>query len=321
MGTRARVGYAAVLLAACSWGLWPLILRRAEAIATMPAALESAIVMSVVVLASAPFAVRDQVRRSGAPRRLGDWGFMAWLGVGDALNMLLFFAAYQRTSVAVAVLTHYLTPLFVAVTAPLILREKARPRTGVAVVIAFAGLALLLQPWAAERRATDAVGALLGAGSAVFYASNVLTMKRIAGVFTNAELLFFHTLVSLPILFFAIPSGAVASAHPAAVGLVALGGLGPGALGAFLFVFGLKRIPASHASTLTLLEPLVAILLGALVFGESLGFWAIVGAGAILTGARLVVSGGDGGGEGVAAETRGLSPAQPQEQGTLRDGR
>ena len=49
---------------------------------------------------------------------------MAWLGVGDALNAYFFFEAYQRTSVAIAVLTHYLAPLFIAIGAPLLLRER-----------------------------------------------------------------------------------------------------------------------------------------------------------------------------------------------------
>ena len=36
------------------------------------------------------------------------------------MNVLLFFAAYKLT-IAVSVLTHYLTPIFVALAAPLLL--------------------------------------------------------------------------------------------------------------------------------------------------------------------------------------------------------
>jgi drug/metabolite transporter (DMT)-like permease len=49
-------------------------------------------------------------------------------------------------------------------------------------------------------------------------------------------------------------------------------------------------MPAAHASTLTLLEPLVGVLLGAAVFGEPLGVPAIVGGALILGGAYAVVT-------------------------------
>jgi drug/metabolite transporter (DMT)-like permease len=253
----------------------------------MPAALQSAVVMSVLVLASLPIMRRDHVE---AKARLADWLVVAWLGVSDALNVLLFFAAYQRTTVAIAVLTHYLTPIFVALAAPLLVHEKLRARTFGAVAIAFVGLTLLLEPW---RRASgaDLVGAALGAGSAVFYASNVLFTKRLVPVFSGSELMFFHGLVSVPLLFACVPISDYAAVSGRSLAYVLGGALGPGALGGLLFVWGLRRVPASHASVLTLLEPFVAVLLATLVLGESVGRLPILGGVLILAGAAVVVSG------------------------------
>jgi drug/metabolite transporter (DMT)-like permease len=56
------------------------------------------------------------------------------------------------------------------------------------------------------------------------------------------------------------------------------------------FVWGLRRIRASHASTLTLLEPLVAVLVAAVVFGERLSAIALGGGVLIVFGAAAVVS-------------------------------
>ena len=115
------VGYTLVALAACSWGTWPLILRAAERIAPMSAAFESSILMFVVACVSGPLVFRDRVRRKAT---FPEWLGVAWLGVADALNDYFFFAAYQKTSVAIAVLSHYLAPLFVALSAPLVLGER-----------------------------------------------------------------------------------------------------------------------------------------------------------------------------------------------------
>jgi DME family drug/metabolite transporter len=72
--------------------------------------------------------------------------------------------------------------------------------------------------------------------------------------------------------------------------LVLLGGaVGPGAIAGLLFVYGLRKMPANHASTLTLLEPLVAVVLGAMFLGETLAAIGILGGLLILAGAFLVV--------------------------------
>lgn len=282
--TRSRaLGYALVAIAAMGWGTWPLILKNAP----MPPALQSAVMMTVLTVVSLPVMLRDRVRIKPT---LAQWVGVAWLGIGDALNVVLFFGAYQRTTVAIAVLTHYLTPIFVAVAAPLVLGEKARARTFAAVVVAFAGLVLLLQPWRVGLSRDDVVGAMLGAGSAVFYASNVLVNKRLVKAFSGSEMMFFHGLVATPLLFALVPSHEYALVSKGALAVVMMGALGPGALGGLLFVWGLRRIAASHASVLTLLEPFVAVLLAAAIMGESLGIVAFVGGALILGGAVMVVT-------------------------------
>src|SRR4051812_10246340 len=109
--------YAAVAGAACAWGSWSLVLRRAEGIGPMSAAIESTIVMGVLTLVSGVTALRDRIA-GRAPWRARAW--VTLLGFSDALNLILFFAAYKLT-VAVAVLAHYLTPVFVAVASPVLL--------------------------------------------------------------------------------------------------------------------------------------------------------------------------------------------------------
>ena len=251
----------------------------------MPASLQSAIVMGVLTVVSAPFMLKDRLAVRATRR---DWLGVVWLGVSDAANMALFFAAYQRTSVAIAVLTHYLAPIFVALTAPFVLKERASTKTYGAVAIAFTGLVLLLEAWRAA--ANGIVGAALGAGSAVFYASNVLTNKRLAKVFSGSELMFFHGLVSVPILFALVPSSQYAQVGAGALLVVLAGAVGPGALAGLFFVWGLRRIPASHAGTLSLFEPLVAVLVAGALMGERVGGIGVVGGLLILAGALLVIS-------------------------------
>ncbi len=281
----AGVGYMMVAGAAASWGLWPLILRRAESFGPIAPELESAIALAALTVISGLAMTRDRIARP-APKLA--WAGVAWLGVSDALNVVFYFRAIQTTTVAVAVLTHYLAPLFVALAAPLVLGELVSKRTFAAVGIAFAGLVLLLEPWRASAGAS-LVGASFGAASAVFYASNVLFNKRLAPHFSGAELAFYHGAVAVPLLVTLVPRGAWALVDARAWAWLLAGGVGPGALGGLVFVWGLRRIAAAHAGALTLLEPLVAVVVGIVMFAEMPRPLGVVGAVLVLVGASMVV--------------------------------
>jgi DME family drug/metabolite transporter len=277
---------AAVAIAACAWGTWGLVIRRAEAIGPMPTVLQSAIVMAVITLVSGAASLRNRVARP-APWRARAW--VALLGATDALNVLLFFAAYKLT-IGVSVLTHYLTPVLVALASPLVLRERMTARTALAVALSFGGLASMLVPsGSASSGAVVLQSAALGAGSAVFYATNVVVNKFVVDAFSTSEVMFWHGVVATPLLTAFVPRSAWAAVDPHAATFLATASLGPGALAGLAFVWGLRRMPATHASTLTLLEPLVSVLLGAAVFGERLAPSALAGGLAILGGALLVM--------------------------------
>jgi drug/metabolite transporter (DMT)-like permease len=132
--------------------------------------------------------------------------------------------------------------------------------------------------------------AALGAGSAVFYASNVLVNKAVVGSFSTSQAMFWHGVVATLVGLLMVPPSAWAEINPRAVAYLAIVAIGPGALGGLAFVWGLRRMPAAHASTLTLLEPVVSLVLGAVVLGERVGAWAILGGSMILGAAVLVMT-------------------------------
>ncbi len=285
------VRYLAVALAAFMWGTWRFVLLAAERQVPggrLDAHVESTVVMLVVtVFGFCILAFEKKTERE--ERRVRDWVGVAWLGVADALNVLLLFAAYANTTVAIAVTTHYLAPIFVAALAPALLGERAHARTWVAVVGGVLGLALLLRPWSSELGSRDWIGAAAGAGSAVFYASNVIVNKRLVGKFSPVELMAFHGVVATPFLLALTPLHTFSALNARATLILALGGIGPGALGGILFIWALRRIKAAHASTLTLLEPLVAVSIAVVFLHEQLVAASWLGASVILVCAASVM--------------------------------
>jgi drug/metabolite transporter (DMT)-like permease len=287
-----RVAQLQVAVAAIAWGTWSIFLRPVS----IDARWSSAIALTAVTLAAAPllFDRRHRGPQHGPPRAAAEWGWIVALGGVDALNVGCFFGAMARTTVAVAVLTHYLAPLFVAIAAPRFLGTEPRRGTTLLATIALVGLALVLEPWRA-RGGVDAShtweGAFLGATSAVFYAANVLITKRIGGRFTPVEQLVYHAAISAPLLAVAAVVGGAALPSVDAVVRVAAAGAVVGAVAGLLFLRGLARIPAEQASMLTFLEPLTAVLVGWLHWHEAQSPLALLGGVVVLTaGAATVVS-------------------------------
>lgn len=281
-----RIGYVMVVLAAVQWGLWPLVLHTADSFRPTNAALQSAIVLLTMTIVTFPLLRVDRIATKANAR---EWLALAWLGFGDAMNVYFVFKAYAATSVGIAVTTHYLAPVLVAALSPFILRERPSARTWVAVAIALTGLAVMVRLWADDFSQGDLLGAGYGTASAIFYASNVLVNKRLAPVFSGTELMCFHGLVATPILALFVPHDAW-TLDPKAGLVLVVGGIGPGALGGLLFVWAIRKVPASHAMTLTLLEPLTAFVVGFAALRQAVSPISFVGGVLILIAAALVLS-------------------------------
>ncbi len=258
------LGTIAVVAAASSWGLWSLSVRPA-ALPAMTFGFVVFVVMGVVTLPA--------VLAASPPR----WSrralvLLALNGLFDAANVLTFFAAMQETTVAVAVLTHYLAPVLVAVLAPVVDREHVRGAIPGAVV-ACMGLTLVLEPWHGH---VNVAGAALGAASAVAYAANVFTVKRLVPLIGAARVISYHSFVAAVLMIpFAVGAGVVPGGR--ALAWTAGGAVVLGALAGVLFVRGLAIIGSSRAAMLAYAEPIVAVLVGALAWDEPVGRLAIVG--------------------------------------------
>lgn len=278
-GARSQLaGSALVAVAAASWGTWSLFLRPTH----LPATVTTPILFLVMGLVTLPVALR-------APRVAWDRatvGLVAANAAFDALNVVAYFSAIQYTTIEIAVLTHYLAPIAIALAAPRIDGVNT-PGAGLAAGIALTGLVVILEPWHAP--ADGAVlGAVLGAASAACYAGNVFTVRRIAARIGAARALCYHALLAAAVL------APLAVSHAgeltgARLGLLAIGAVVLGAASGVAFTVGLIRIGSARAAVLTFIEPLVAVGVGAAVWGEPLSPLSVVG-GALVLGAGLEVA-------------------------------
>jgi drug/metabolite transporter, DME family len=211
------------------------------------------------------------------------WTRIAVNGLLSALFQGCYFAAISLTSVSLATLvTIGGTPVIVAIA------EHARGRrtlgrAGVlTMAMALAGLGLLAgRPGGGFSEAAVLAGTglslLSGAG---FAAVTLIGTSPVTGLDELSLNGFGFTLGGLALLPLAAVSGGGLDFRPSlgSAGLLAALAIGPTAVAYTLYFRGLRKASASTAALLTLIEPLAAAVLAALVLGDRLSALGIAGA-------------------------------------------
>ncbi|MBJ6762019.1 EamA family transporter [Myxococcaceae bacterium JPH2] len=270
--------FAMVASGAILWGCWSLFLRS-TGLTGEQIALLALLAMSL----PAPFLLRREPLRDRRATLA-----LAAVGLADAGNTALFFAAVQRGPVAVAVLSHYLAPLLVALAAPWVLREPRSVRALVAGPVTLLGLGMLM---VRPGGGFSAMTAALGAGSALFYGVIILGSKEATRAWSPLAITSLHAPLSMVALLCVFGRGALPPALDVNVARVLAGGLVCGLGGSILFNAGLRRVPTAAAGALTYLEPLTAALLGWACFQEALTPVGVVGGVLVLAAGVWVAAG------------------------------
>jgi len=269
--------------------------------------------MAVGLALIAPFALRRLPRDLRASYRKGDWKLLALLVASEpCLYFLLESHALRFTTSSQAGVIVAAAPLLVALGARLFLGERmsAAGAAGLTLSIAgVAGLTLLGGP-PGSAPAANAVNAPLGnaleMGAMIAAAAYTLSSSRLGRRYSPWSLtalqLAAGALFFLPGLVFLIRDGwpgfpwasgigTQAGAAPvspwALVGVLAfLGSFVTLAAFAF-FNWGLSRLPAARASLFLNLIPVIAVLLGWVLLGESLSVVQCFCAAAVFGGVLL----------------------------------
>ncbi|HEX4830400.1 MAG TPA: EamA family transporter [Trebonia sp.] len=248
----------------------------------------------------------------GAPSRAGRrfpsgrraWTRIAVNGVLSAIFQATYFAAIAVSSVSLATLvTIGAAPVIVAV-AEQARGQRSLGRPGLlTLALALTGLALLtgLPSGGLSEGAVLASSGLALASAAGFAAITVLGTSPVPGLDELALNGYGFLLGGVVLLPVALAFGAPGAGSPglagvhlglAALGLLAALIIGPTAVAYTLYFRGLRTAPASTAALLTLVEPLAAAILAALVLGDRLGAVGIAGAAMLLAAvARTALAG------------------------------
>jgi drug/metabolite transporter (DMT)-like permease len=210
------------------------------------------------------------------------------LGIVQGAHWLLFFLAIKHGSVALAVLTFYTAPVFIAVAAPALLGERVSNVAVGALVPGGIGVALVALAGPGGGFSAWAVAA--GLGSAVTYAALVIVSKRLLRARARPlTVAFWDCLIGACVVAPALllVDRVLPADGPDWGAVLALGVVFTG-LSTLAYAMLLRRVTAQAAGVLTFLEPVAAVVLAAVLVDEPLSGQVVAG-GALVLAAGLAV--------------------------------
>jgi drug/metabolite transporter (DMT)-like permease len=209
-------------------------------------------------------------------------------GLATAVYTICAFKAYNLVAIGTATFIIYLAPVFVAVLAPLVLKEKLEPSTILCLAIALAGTGLLSWRQTGGAGHSRLEGALLALAGAVCWAILMLIWKKLRETHSPLTIgLWTNGVCAVAYAPFAIPRTGVITAKGwasiAVFGVVVIGGAG------LVFMYAIKRVKAQDAALLSYIEPVSAMLLGLALLGEVPHWQDFVGAALIIAAGALLL--------------------------------
>ncbi|MDB4883185.1 MAG: putative transrane protein [Gemmatimonadetes bacterium] len=213
--------------------------------------------------------------------------------LGNFLFSICMLFGIARSSALAAGVIMAAIPGVVALLSLLFLRERIAPRVAAGIVCAVAGIALVaLVRQAGAPAAGSTTGVLLLLGAVVCEASYVVIGKRLTG---NVSAKRISALVNLWGLALVTPFGLwqavgfdFAAVRPATWGLLLFYALAASMFTVWLWMTGLKQVPASSAGVFTVFLPITAAAVGVLLLGEH--FSAVQAAAYLLALAGVVLA-------------------------------
>ena len=206
-------------------------------------------------------------------------------GACIGFNWILLFEAYRSTTVATATLCYYLAPIFVILVSPLVLKERISPQKLGCVLVSLIGMVFVSGVLnAGFSGIAEMKGVVFGLGAAAFYASVILMNKKIIGIPAYDKTIVQLVCAATVLVPYVLLTGELAVAEWSGSGFVlvlVVGILHTGVTYA-LYFGSMAHLKAQTVAIFSYIDPIVAILLSAVLLQEKMDGLTILGTVMIL---------------------------------------
>ena len=272
----AMIGYPAGIITGVTYGLNPLF---AVPLMKHGAAIESILFfrygIAVLLLGGFLLFSRQSFKVSGRQA-----GILLVLGLLYTASSLFLFEAYHYIASGLATTLVFLYPVLVAIIMVFLKVVPSWP-VWLSIFLTFVGVVIMTQSDSSQ--AINPVGVLLSLASALVYALFIVIINRSKAIHSiSNSLLTFYALTVGAIVFLGkitVSDTAITTGIEGCTAWLSLVGLAifPTVVSTATLAIATRNIGATKASVMGVFEPVTAILIGTVVFGEALTTNIVVG--------------------------------------------
>lgn len=268
-----RLGIAALVGSTLSLSAMGLLVRMARDFGGLTSS--SVAFVRFLVGASIVLAVS---RLGRMPLRTGSVRWLVARGVCGAVGVACFYYGITHVGLAKGTVLTYSFPLWGAVMAAILLKERFRASLVGVLVCAFAGLYLVIVP--AEGLAGASARDLVPLVGAVFAGVAVVAIRRLRATDSPLVILLSQCLFGMLLLAYPVVTELP---RPEPLGWVLLVAVGITATaGQFMMTYAYRYVSVSEGAPFTMLVPIWNAVMGVVVFGETFTAQGLVGAVLVL---------------------------------------
>ena len=231
-------------------------------------------------------------RKSFAVTR-GELTTMASLGALMAVSSLTYYQSFRYMDAGIASTILFVYPVMVAVIMATFFREKVTATTITSIVLALAGIGLLYRGDAGI--SLSMTGVMLVMVSSLTYAVYIVIVNQSEIRMSIVKLTFYVLLICAMCLFaYSFTSSdlhLMLPPSPRAWFFACWLGLVPTVLSLLFMTIAVHEVGATPTAIMGALEPLTAVAIGVMMFGEAFTFRLCIGIVLILAAVLLIVAG------------------------------
>ncbi|MBQ6479048.1 MAG: EamA family transporter [Erysipelotrichaceae bacterium] len=202
---------------------------------------------------------------------------LALSGIALGLNWVFLFAGY-RYGIAISSLCNYMAPVIVVVITSLFYKEKINLKQILCIVLAFAGMLMMMGIFETNDT-VDMRCVIYGSLAAIGFVILVLCNRRLQDIRplekTLVQLLF-SAMIVLPYVYF--NDGFPKQFDPLSTAIVLMLGFLHTGVAYICYFSSIDTLPAQSIAVLGYLEPVLNLLIGALILKEKISLTGILGA-------------------------------------------
>lgn len=225
---------------------------------------------------------RDKLSTEAIKRNLG---FLVVSGAFIGFNWILLFEAYQYTTVATATLCYYMAPVIVVLVSPFLFKERLTPLKALCVAVALAGMVFVSGiPQSGFGGISELKGILLGLGAATLYAIVVILNQYIKDISAYDKTIMQLGTAAIAILPYTLLTENFADITftPVAVCMLFFVGIVHTGIAYTLYFGSMSGLKTQTIALFSYIDPVVAIILSAVILQENIGLWGVIGAVMVL---------------------------------------